>query len=297
MLEDLAIQYVSQDEGVLRLINYGLVIGGGVIAGIVTRSTVAIARAPYFAYTALILFAASAVEIVWLLSISAMTGGYLWVLMMVSVAATVAGGFFLCVIAMARSRDAHGHARMAFLAFIPLANFWLLFARPQNDNSASRPPTIRLLSGGLGVLTGFVLLGATAGVNGFIELQAQVLEQQVKEEPNAQQTGINQMIRSRGLEKTLLLMAAESPTPFTVDEVTTLMRIEAVGTQLTRRYVVDVDGWTVTDEFRARSRNTVCAWPPFEPILRAGGSIREVYVQKNGRESGEVMVTREECGF
>jgi hypothetical protein len=40
-----------------------------------------------------------------------------------------------------------------------------------------------------------------------------------------------------------------------------------------------------------------CAWPAFEPTLRAGGSIRKVYLERGGREIGAVMVTRQECGF
>ncbi len=77
MLEDLAIQFVIQSEDTLKGIGLGLTIVGAVIAAIITRSKVEIARTTYFAYSALIFFAVSAVQIVWLQSIPAMTGGYL----------------------------------------------------------------------------------------------------------------------------------------------------------------------------------------------------------------------------
>ena len=297
MLEDLAIQYASQSEDTLGLIGLGLAVVGAVIAGLVRQSKAELARAPYFVYSALIVFVVSAGGIVWLQAIPAMTGGYLWLLMTISLAASIAGGYCLYRIAMARSRDAYGHSRMAFLAFIPIANFWLLLTRSKHEMSAHRAPTIALLSGGLGVLSGFLLLAATVGVSVYIEEQARMLEQQAQTDPVSQQAAIESMIRLHGLEETLHLMAAESQTPITVDEVTTLARIEAAGTQLRRMYVVDLEGWSMPEEFRRRSRDSICASAPFEPILRAHGSIREVYVERSGRQIGSVIVTHDECMF
>ena len=186
-----------------------------------------------------------------------------------------------------------------FLAFIPIANFWLLLARPKDEMSVYRVPTIRLLSGGLGVLSGLILLAATVGVNVYFDRQFRLMEQQAQEEPASQHDAIEAMIRSSGLEETLRAIAAVSGTntPIPVDEVTTLARIEAAGMQLRRTYVVEAGGMTLTEEHRARSQGAICAWPPFEPILRAGGSIREVFVQRSGDEIGTVIVTRDECGF
>ena len=299
MLEDLAIQLLSQSEGALTLIGLGLAIVGAIIAAIVTRSNVQIARAPYFAYLALIGFVVSAVQIVWLQSIPAGRGGYLWVLTEIWLAAAIAGGYFVCLLAMARSRDAYGHARMAFLAFIPIANLWLLVTRSKNEMSANRAPTIPLLSGGLGVLTGFCLLAATVGVNVYLKEQARMLEQKVQSEPRSDQAVIDDMIRLEGLEKTLRAMAAGAAAemPIAIDEVTTLVRIEAAGTQLRRTYIVAISGGRVTEEHRAGSSKAICAWAPFQPILRAGGTIREVYVERKGREIGEVLVTRNDCGY
>ena len=297
MLEDLAIQLVSQSEGTLTGLGLGMAIVGAIIAAMVTRSNVEIARAPFFAYAALIIFAGSAVQIVWLAAVPAAIGGYLWVLAAISLAAAIASGYFVCLLAMARSRDAYGHARMAFLAFIPIANLWLLVVRSKNEMSANRAPTIPLLSGGLGVLTGFCFLAAAAGVNAYFNQQARMLEQKVQSEPPSDQAVIDDMIRSNGLEQTLRTMAAESAAqmPIAIDEVTTLAKIEAAGTRLRRTYIVDIDGWTVTEEHRARSNNAICTWPPFQPILQAGGAIREVYVERNGREIGALTVTRNDC--
>ena len=278
-----SIQYLIQSENIITAFGVGLTIVGAVIAAIVTRSKVEISRAPYFAYMAFIIFAVSAVQIVWLLVNSAMTGGFLWVLVAITHTAQIAAGYFYCRIAMGRSRDAYGDGRMAFLAFIPIANFWLLFVRSKSAMSAERLPTRRLLSGGLGVVTGFVVLAATIAVNVYIGQRLFPIEQRAKIEPVSEQAQIeplseqelvDSLIRSKGLEETLQLMATEAQTPITVDEVTTLARIEADWTQLRRTYIVDVEGLTITEDFRTDIRDGICAWPAFRPILQADGSIQ-----------------------
>lgn len=226
-----------------------------------------------------------------------MAGGYLWVLMAVSVLAPVVGGFFLGRFAMSRSRDAFETGKWAFLCFIPLLAFLLFLARTRHENSPNRVPAIPLLSGGLGVITGFVFLAATGFVTVFVQQQERVMEQQAKNDPNSMATGMEFLIRSDGLEKTLQTMAAQFGAPVRVDEVTTLSRIVAVGTQLQRTYSVDRQNMELIDEFRSQIRSGICAISAFAPIFRAGGSIREIYVEKNGREIGAVMVTARDCGF
>ena len=297
MLEDLAINFLSQSEDIHFQIRLGLLGVGAIVAGIITRSKAELARTPHFAYGALIIFTVNAVEIVWFQVFAAAAAGYLWVLTVISLTAPIIGGYSLCRIAMARSRDAYGHGGMAFLTFIPIANFWLLLTRSKNEISSNRGPTIPLLSGWRGVLVGFVLLVAASGVNVFIKEQVRMMEHEVQTESGSPQAMIDSMIRSNGLEEALRRIAAQAKTPITVDEVTTLARIEAAWTQLRRTYIVDLEGMTMTEELRSRSLDGICAWPAFEPILRAGGSIREVYVERGGREVGVVMVTRAECGF
>ena len=299
MIEDLAIRLVTQDANTLGLIFGGLFFFGAIIAPMVSRSSVEIARAPYFAYSALIVLALTAPGIVWLQTIPAMAaGGYLWVLVAVQLAASFAAGYTLCLISLARSRDAYGTGRMAVLGFIPLAALWLLLTPSKNAISANRVPTIPLLSGGLGVLTGIVSLAVGAGVAIYLDERFRMLAQQAGPGTAAQQQVlVRSTIRSEGLEETLSRMAAGPQAPIAVDDVTTLARIEAVGTLLRRTYVIDTEGMRMTDEFRTRSRAAICAWPPFEPILRAGGSIREIYVESGGRKIGSVFVTSDECGL
>jgi hypothetical protein len=297
MLEDLAVQFVSQSESALRAIGYGLVVLGAIIAGVLTRSKAELERSPYFALSALIILLVTVVQTVWLQSLSAMAGGYLWALMIAHVAALVTGGFFTAKIAMARSRDAFGHGWLAALAFIPLANFWLLLAPSKVPVSAQRTPAIPLLTGGLGVLLGFLMLIAAAVVSVLVGRASDRMVARARNDPALQKVGIAFLVRSQGLPKTLRQMADAARTPIKIDSVTTLNRIEAAGTELRRTYVVGSPAKALTDEFRTKATKGICAYGPFMPILRSGATIREVYVRADRSPIGEVLVTRRICGL
>jgi hypothetical protein len=297
MLEEWAHEYVNQTQGNLHALDYGLTILGGVIAGITNRSRSEITRAPYFAYSAAIFFLVSAAQIVWLQSVPAVLGGYLWVLMALSVGATIIGGFFYGKIAMARSRDAYGHGRMAALAFIPFANLWLLLTPSKNTLSPQRIPAVPLVRGGWGVILGFVLLAAGKALTAFLEHEADRLVSQAESDPLSQERSIEILVRTRGLEEALHLMAAQAQLPIRVDEVTTLSRIEAQGTQLRRTYVVALQDAMLNAQFRAGSTNSICAHAPFLPLFRAGATIREVYVKSNSSPIGAILITRDDCGL
>mgnify|MGYP005852828347 CR=1 FL=1 len=295
MLEEIAYEYVNLSEGSLGALGYGLTILGAVIAGGTNRSNAELARAPYFAFSALILFLMSAIQVVWLQSLPAIAGGYLWVLMAINIMAAIISGFFFGKIAIARSRDAYGHGWMAVLAFIPLANLWLLQESSKNAVSTNRVPTIPLMTGGLGVLSGFVMLVMAVVVGVIIEEDTRRLANNAQTEDASQQAGIDFAIRSDGLEATLRMLAVEAQTPITIDEITTLEAIEATETELRRTYVVDLASFTVTDDFQARVSDGICGHDLFILLLRAGASIREDYIGTDGLAFGTVVVTEQDC--
>ena len=295
MLEEIALQYVNQSEDNLRLIGYGLAIAGAVLAGLTHRSSNEFARAPYFAYSGLLFFVSVVAQLVWLGSIPAMIGGYLWVFMLVDVLVGLAVGYGFGVIAMARSRDAYGHGRLATLAFIPLANFWLLLTPSKADPSPNRAPTIPLLTGGLGVVTGFVLLIASIGLATFIRLEGERMAQAAQSDPAMQEMGIDFMIRANGLEATLRELALGVPTPSRVDETTTLTRVEGDGTTLRYTYEVTVAVDALPMSMRIGLTQQNCTLAAMRPVIEAGATLEHVYVRTDGTEWGTVTVDRGIC--
>jgi hypothetical protein len=296
MFEDLAIQYVSQTEDNQRLISYGIIIAGALVAAIFHKSTSELRRAPYFAYSGLLFFIYAASQLVWFDSIPAMTGGFLWVFMLVDVVVGLGVGYAFGIIAMARSRDAYGHARMAVLAFIPIANFWLLLTPSKNEVSANRAPTIPLLTGALGVLTGFVLLFGGVAMGAFIQVETNRMVAEAENDPAMQRAGIDMMLRGQGLEETLRQMAAEVLSQ-RVDETTTLLRVSGDGTTLRYVYEVSTNPNALPMSMRMGLVQQNCNFEALRPVIEAGATIEHFYQRTDGAEIGVVTVTRDICGY
>lgn len=296
MFENLAIQYVSQTEDSLRLIHYGIIVAGALVAGMFHKGTVGLRRAPYFAYSGLLFFIAAASQLVWFGSIPAMTGGFLWVLMLVDVVVGLGVGYAFGIIAMARSRDAYGHARMAVLAFIPIANFWLLFTPSKNEVSVTRAPTIPLLTGALGVLTGFVLHFAGVAVAAFINVEMNRVVAEAENDPAMLHAGIEMMLRGHGLEETLRQVAAGVPSQ-RVDETTTLLRASGDGTTLRYVYEVSTNPKALPMSMRIGLVQHNCKFELLRPVIEAGATIEHSYQRTDGAEIGVVTVTRDICGY
>jgi hypothetical protein len=296
MLEEIAIQYVSQTEDSLRLVSYGITIAGAVVAAIFHKSSAELRRAPYFAYSGLLFFIAAASQLVWFGSIQAVTGGFLWVFMLVDMLVGLGVGYAYGIIAMARSRDAFGHARMAVLAFIPFANFWLLLTPSKLNVSANRAPTIPLLTGSIGVLTGFVLLVAGVALGAFIQVETNRMVAKTENDPAMQQAGIDIMLRGQGLEETLRQIAAEVPRQ-RIDEITTLLRVLGDGTTLRYIYEVSTNLDTLPMSMRMGLVQNNCTYEALRPVIEAGATVEHVYQRIDGSEIGVVTVASDICNF
>ncbi|MFZ5965328.1 hypothetical protein ACOXXX_20485 [Thalassococcus sp. BH17M4-6] len=296
MLEEIAIQYVNQTEDSLRLISYGITITGAFFAAIFHKSSAELRRAPYFAYSGLLFFVMAASQLVWLNSIPAMAGGYLWAFMLVDVVIGLCVGYALGIIAMARSRDAYGHARMGVLAFIPIANFWLLLTPSKSDVSANRAPTIPLLTGALGVLTGFVLLFAGVALGALIQVETNRMVAETENDPAMQRAGIDMMVRGQGLEETLRQMAAEVPSQ-RVDDTTALLRVLSDGTTLRYVYEVSTNPDALPVSMRMGLVQHNCTYEALQPVIEAGATIEHVYQRTDNSEIGVVTVTGDICNY
>ena len=297
MLEDLPIKVAFGAEHALDPSRLVWVVAGAIAAAVITRSKVELPRAPYFAYMAALVLTVLSAQLVWLPTERSITSGYPAAVLAIWIVTLTVGGYCGCLLAMARSRDAYGHDGMAWLAFIPLANLWLLLKRSRNEHSSNRMPTIPLITGWAGILTGFMATAATIALYTYMGVQFQAAEQDFESELSSQEVSVEDVLRTNSLEETLQILATSTPTPVAVDEVTVLSRIEGDGAMLRRTFSVDLVGMEMTEEFQSLILETVCDWSPFQKILRAGATIEENYVESTGRKIGTVLITRTECGF
>ena len=284
---------LNKDEGTLSSIGVGIAFLGFIAALVVqSRSKSELQRAPYFAFSALLYLLSSALLFAWLFIPQAMTLSILWVLVFCVFLIIAVIGYGYGVIALARSRDAFGHGRYAILAFIPLAGLVLLGKPSKNAMSLNRIPTIQLLSGGLGVLLGIAMFVVSYVLSDWAETRLDAMVENA--DPGM---GIELMLRTQGIDATLRAMADEAQLPVMIDEVTTLTFLKAVGTRFQRTYIVSRDGMVMSTQFRTGLVQNFCAYEPFMPLLRAGATFEEVYVNKDGSEIGSQVITRDICGF
>jgi hypothetical protein len=297
MLQEITLQYVNQTEDSFRLIGYGLTVAGGVIAGLTNRGTFELRRAPYFAFSGLLFFVQVLFQLVWLGSFAAMSGGYLWAFMFIDVLVGLGVGYGFGLVAMARSRDAYGHGRSAALAFIPLLNLILLFAPSKNELSANRLPTLPVLTGGLGVFSGLIMLFLGFAVLTFVKVEGQRIAEAAGSDPALQQVSVDFLIKANGIEETLKVIALGVVTPASIDETTTLIKVEADGPTLRYIYEVSVDVPSLSDTMSADLISQNCNYMAMRPVIEAGGNLQHLYLRTDGSQIGTVDVNKSICGL
>lgn len=290
-MEDLAHRYVSLTVYELRLISYGTSVVGAIAAAIITKGSGKLHRAPYFVCTAILFLAAVLLQFVWTVADSAIEGGYLWLLMAIDLVSSVAFGFFLCIAAMARSRDAFGASGFAVLAFVPIANLVLLFKNPKVPDSLDRIPTVQAISGGAGVGVGFGLLIFALVLNSILP---RLLAEHFMS-PKNQQISLERMIEKDGVEATLREVAENAQVPHRLDKVTVLTKVTSNAGRLRRTYVVNAKIRELSDEFREKIVNSICAHPPFLALMRAGATIEEEYIREDLSLIGRHHISISSC--
>jgi hypothetical protein len=291
-MEGFSLAYISLDETALRSIGYVIFIFGGLVAGQTVDARAGLSRTPYFVFCSAQFLMLGAVQIIWLGAAQAVEGGYLWALVAIDTLTRLGVGYSAGWSAMARSQDGWLTPKNAWMAFVPFANLALLFKSSVYPNSPSQMPVIRLARGWLGIVIGvamlFVYVTISATVKEELARQDKVAAAQTPEE------WVEKSIRSTGLEATLRKLAADQK-PTKVDSATTMTRIEAEGTQLRRTYVVTGTISALSDEMKSEIAAWICAHPPFVKLLRAGGSLKEVYVRTDGSQIGAQLVTGALC--
>lgn len=115
--------------------------------------------------------------------------------------------------------------------------------------------------------------------------------------PSVPSNGQMANIAHSELEGLLRTAAAAARTPVAIDDMTTVSKVEAIGSQLLLTANVSREGMNFTDEKRINIVNSICALEGSQTLMQAGATIRIVYFEKSGRQVGSAMATRQQCGF
>jgi hypothetical protein len=180
-------------------------------------------------------------------------------------------------------------------AIIPIANLLLLLRRSKFLPATEPMAVAAFMAGWFGVVSGFIMLMlAVLFVVSLNQIVAIGLENE-RADPVAARMQMDSLIQANGVEATLDLLASGPQPPTPKDEDTGLIQIKAKGTQLQRIYLVASETFTLADEYLKSIEQLICSSDLFEPLLKAGASVNEIYLKPDGSEFGSHNVNWDSC--
>ena len=296
-MNNIASQYLTLLEADGLLMNYLVIVVGGLIGGVASKDHQEMDRVPYFVYWMLVaLLATLAVLGFGFLILSAYQSEWMWIVALTAASVAFTIGCFTGRYAVQRSRSAFGTGKLGCLAFIPIVNILLFVWPPEDKRSPRRIRFAKPMTGSVGFALGSFLFLATIFVAHLTEGIVADVAARSSVNDGFQESTISQLVETHGLEMTLRIMSSEIETPITINATIDLVRVEAVGTQLRRIYTVSSPNAGSIADSASFIVGRICDARPLAPILRAGGSVREVYYSPAGSELGAATVMHGDCG-
>jgi hypothetical protein len=296
-LDQIASHYLFLSERAMAVVDYLVLVAGGVLGWQTWDGEGRLRRIPYFLATLAILLVISMSHIVWLGSRIAADGSELSLLFVVSMGILLTGGYLTWVAAAARSRDIGGDPSRAPLAFVPFACFCLFFKAPevQPDRTVRR----RWFARGVGELAVVIFAAVLIAAASSTARHATRAIEQVSAELQAEHPAVTEAIEARlRTEGTIRRMADEvriGLLPYRVDAITELVEISAQGDALVYEYRVDTDLDDFGQQFATDVSVVTCE--EFGAVFEVGGRV----VQRFARDDGHVVFYREadgvDCGW
>lgn len=200
-------------------------------------------------------------------------------------------GAWLAVAAVARSNDAFNSYRWALIAFIPLANIYLLFAPTRDRDGAVLKKKLSLHW----ISTGVIILTLSGFGGRFVEERVGRELEMMESDETAQADVLEWQIRRVGLERALALLAEQHDESRRIDPITELRAIHSNGEVLIRDFYVLRDDVELPGTFSERVRNVLCRSVLFQPIFFQGGVVRDRYQTLSGVELVTVEASTTEC--
>ena len=294
-LENAAMSYLvfaSEYEGYNLLIVYFSALCFGLVKPVGFR----LQRGTYFLNSALIILAGSLSQMIWFIAAPAIANNFISVLVLIDIGAWIASGYAFVVIAKARSNDAYGHARYAALAFIPIANLWLLFTPSKDKFTLKLSP---LLTGGTAVILGLVLSVAGRGLA--IGIQNSIEDYVADNTTYETSTKINERwisyyISNGDIEEAILFLKSGESIGSKIDELTILEDIEVRNETMEYRFrILDTSITGFSQQQRNTWENYVCNNYP--QMIDAGAMIVWHYYSSSEPVLARIIGNSEVCSL
>lgn len=290
-----ALRFLILPDSRIWSVSLGLMMLGGLGAA-AFRSKGTLGRAPYFLGNCVLVLVAT---VSWALLIPTtvlVTNGHMGFMAALWALVQVACGAVLWRLAARRSREVHGHAKAAALAFVPVANLWLLVAPPLGGKEPGAGAVRLVFSAGqiVSALAGLALLGGAYWAGDEIE---QGISHGLLQDGVPADLWIRFAINKDGIEKVLKGVAgAGSPAP-RPDEPFTQSGIRAVGLTLYETWISNRYDSRFSRRQMVQLTDYHCSVVDDMTLMNAGATLQHVYVARSGRRLGLVKVSKEVCGL
>ena len=132
--------------------------------------------------------------------------------------------------------------------------------------------------------------GRYALEKGRLELGTSILQACSSQHANAMGAGAS-------IEQSLQQIAGQSKTPHQLAPDLWITEVKAYGRQLVFTALSEADRPSLSSEDRLSFVNQTCSFDPIHPLLRAGATVRTVFLDTDGNQYASILVGSPECGL
>jgi hypothetical protein len=288
MLDRWAYEVQGWSELNLMLLGIGLVVVGFLIGLLLRRGSQAgLHRAPYVALVGLITAGIGALPYLFLLTLKAQAMGLFGLLFFGIFALLVVAGLATGLLSHARSVNAYGDGRGAWMGVVPIANLVLMATAPRVESRMNPVVSAVLVVIGIAGLFGGRILdrlttdALEAGTNDSLETIAEALGAQ---------------IGAQGVESVLAEIAAQTGRT-EIDSETVLARVEATGETLHYTYEITELAAQAGTMLEPAVRQNSCDNPVLLALMDGGASLVMDYLGPDGALVVSVTLVARDCGI
>lgn len=291
-LERAAFALAEQGELALMLIGLALTAIGGLLGIWLRRgSTAELTRSVHFLWWGFVwALGRGALPAIWLLTPQATWAGLFWLLMLAGFTGALLIGLAVGVLSHARSVNAYGDGRRAWMGIVPIANL-VLMCKPPLHTPVPAPDRMLIQ---FAVMMGFLMIvgGNIAGQS--IDRQIDHSVALAETDPDMQRAYTRAVLRREGVGGVLRLVAA-GVSEQRLSEELTLLRAEADGARLVYVYRLEGPDAELSPEGLAETAQDTCADADVAALIGAGASIEYRFLDADQRVLGGVVVDQASC--
>lgn len=281
------------DEGSVILTALILIVAGGFIGSRIFTVEIALRRVTYLWFLAGCNILLTISQLGWLMSGAAADQGLISAFILLQLSFFIIFGAAVYYGSAARSNDIKGTTDSAWLAFVPLANLWLLFKR--GEHTASQSPSVRsafarYVGDPLLVLAALCVMAISQVIERAMEESSafEVTESAaLREAVSAAQT-LEEAFRAEA-------EASSRQLPMRIDEVTVFRKIAADGKTLKLYFDVERDIPGFRADFKSSLAAEQCAPEMFLHDLSRGGTIMYIYTGPSGNTIDTFLISKADC--